>query len=471
LPVSNSTFDLAIIGGGPAGYVAAIKAAQYGLKTALVEKEKVGGTCLHQGCIPTKTLLYSAELYRKCANATEFGIIANGLNINYPQFHRRKEYIVKRLFQGVQFLLKKNGVEVFGAEGHIASPQEVLLFRDKTEINRIKAKNIVLATGSVPLIHETIPYDKKYILTSDDILIREEIPKSMIIVGGGAVGIEFACLFNALGTKVTVVEFLECVLPSEDREISESTKKLLIRGGVDVLTHTSLEKVEIENGVKAEIKREKEDASGKKEFINAELLLLAMGRTPKLDNSGIKDLGLHFDGKYLQTNEVMETSQSGIYAIGDITGPPLLAHKAMNEGLMLAAHLAGKETQVANRKNIPRVVYSFPQVASIGLTQKEAEGMGYKVKIGKFPFSANSMAIIEGESSDGFVKIITEEKYGEVLGVHAMGPHVGEWMWGVSLNTLLEGTIQEISNTIFPHPTLSEALFEAAHSIIDKPRE
>ncbi|MCF6149018.1 MAG: dihydrolipoyl dehydrogenase [Candidatus Kuenenia sp.] len=469
MPASNSTFDLVIIGGGPGGYVAAIKAAQCGLKTALIEKEKVGGTCLHQGCIPTKTLLYSAELYRKFVNASEFGITANGLNVDYPQIHRRKEYVVKRLFQGVQFLLKKNGVEVFGAEGHIVSPQEVSLVKDNTEINRLKARNIILATGSVPLIHKNIPYDKKYILTSDDILLREEVPKSMIIAGGGAVGIEFACLFNALGAKVTVLELLGDILPSEDKEISGAVKNLLMRRGVDILTHTSLEKVEIENGIKLGIKNVK-GVSGSNELLHADLLLLAVGRKPVLDNLGIEKLTLNFDGRYLKTNEVMETSQSGIYAIGDITGPPLLAHKAMHEGHLSALHLAGKKSScVTNRKNIPRVVYSFPQVASIGLTQKEAEDMGYKVKVGKFPFTANSMAIIEGEATDCFVKIVIEEKYGEILGVHAIGPHVGEWMWGVSLNTILEGTVQEISNSIFPHPTLSETIFEAAHSLTDKP--
>ncbi len=468
MPVSNTAFDLAIIGGGPAGYVAAIKAAQSGLKTALIEKEKVGGTCLHQGCIPTKALLYSAELYRKFTNASEYGITASGLNIDYPQIHRRKEYIVKRLFQGVQSLLKKNSVDVFRAEGHIISAQEVSLIRDDTEISVIKAKNVILATGSVPFIPKNIPYDKKYVLTSDDILMREEIPKSMVIAGGGAVGIEFACLFNALGTKVTVLEFLENILPSEDREISEALEKLLIRSGINILSKTSLEKVVVENGITIEINNGK-DIAGNKGFLSADLLLLAVGRRPLLDDPGIKELALDFDGKYLQTNEVMETSQSGMYAIGDITGPPLLAHKAINEGILSVTHLTGKDMHITKRKNIPRVVYGFPQVASIGLTQKEAEEMGYKVKIGKSPFAANSMAIIEGESLDCFVKIVSEEKYGEVLGVHAIGPHVGEWMWGVSLNSILEGTVQEISNAIFPHPTLSEALFEAAHSIVDKP--
>ncbi|TVM01281.1 MAG: dihydrolipoyl dehydrogenase [Candidatus Kuenenia stuttgartiensis] len=468
MPVSNSAFDLAIIGGGPAGYVAAIKAAQSGLKTALIEKEKVGGTCLHKGCIPTKTLLYSAELYRKFANAGEYGITTGSLNVDYPLIHRRKEYVVKRLFQGVQSLLKKNGVDVFSAEGRIISNQEVSIVSDGIETNRIKVKNIILATGSAPFIPKNIPYDKKYVLTSDDILLREEIPKSIIIVGGGAVGIEFACLFNAFGTEVTVLELLEDILPSEDKEINGTVKNLLIRRGVNVLTQTSLEKVEIENGVKLEIKGVN-DISGNREFLHADLLLLAAGRVPLLDNIGIEEMSLNFDGQYLRTNEGMETSQRGVYAIGDITGAPLLAHKAINEGILSVTHLTGKDMHIINRKNIPRVVYSFPQVASIGLTQKEAEEMGYKVKIGKFPFAANSMAIIEGESLDGFVKIVSEEKYGEILGVHAIGHHVGEWMWGLSLNSILEGTVQEVSNAIFPHPTLSEALFEAAHSIVDKP--
>ncbi len=482
MPESSATFDLIIIGGGPGGYIAAIKAAQLGIKTALVEKNKVGGTCLHQGCIPTKVLLHSADIYRKFLKAHEYGITFDKLRINYPQFHRRKESVVKRLFQGTQFLLKKNGVEVIEGEGQLTSANSVLIKKNGTDIGNIAAKNVILATGSVPLTPHTIPHDGKYVLTSDDILLQEEIPESIIIAGGGAVGVEFAYLFNILGSKVTIVELLGDVLPAEDKEISATLRKILAKRGVDILTRTSLEKVEVNSGVRVEIKNKIEPlhsptsaenpvpfAEKGKEYLKADCLFLALGRTPALTNLGIERFSLSFKGKYLQTNEVMETSQKGLYAIGDITGPPLLAHKASNEGLHAVSHIAGKETVPINYQNIPRVTYCSPQVASAGLTQEEAESKGYKIKTGKFPLIANSKAVIDGEYEDGFVKIIADEKYGEILGAHALGPNVGELMWGISLTTLLEGTASELSNNIFPHPTLSESILEAAHAVVDKP--
>ncbi|MBM4056276.1 MAG: dihydrolipoyl dehydrogenase, partial [Planctomycetes bacterium] len=271
------------------------------------------------------------------------------------------------------------------------------------------------------------------------------------------------------------------VLPAEDKETRATLRKILAKRGVDILTRTSLEKVEVNSGVRVEIKSNIElphspttaenpvpFSEKGKEYLKADCLLLALGRTPALTNLGIERFSLSFKGKYLQTNEVMETSQKGLYAIGDITGPPLLAHKASNEGLCAVSHIAGKETTPINYQNIPRVTYCSPQVASVGLTQEEAENKGYKTKVGKFPLIANSKAIIDGEYEDGFVKIIADEKYGEILGVHAIGPNVGELMWGVSLTTVLEGTASELSSNIYPHPTLSEAILEAAHAVVDK---
>lgn len=480
MPERSATFDLVIIGGGPGGYVAAIKATQLGIKTALIEKNKVGGACLHRGCIPTKALLHSADIYRKLLKAQEYGITFDKLGINYPQFHRRKESVVKRLFQGTHFLLKKNGVEVFEGEGLFTSANNVFVKKNGTDIAELAAKNVILSTGSVPLIPPTIPCDGKYVLTSDDILLQEEIPKSIIIAGAGAVGIEFAYLFNILGSKVTIIELLDDILPTEDKETRTTLRKILAKRGVDTLTNTSLEKVEVDNGVRVETKSKIDTPHSpatpgnlvplsEKEYLKADCLLMALGRTPALTNIGIERFSLSFKGKYLQTNEVMETSQKGLYAIGDITGPPLLAHKASHEGLCAVSHIAGKETTPINYQNIPRVTYCSPQVASVGLTQDEAENKGYKIKIGKFPLIANSKAIIDGEYEDGFVKIIADEKYGEILGVHAIGPNAGELMWGVSLTTILEGTASELSSNIYPHPTLSEAILEAAHAVVDKP--
>ncbi len=474
MPEENTAYDLVVIGGGPGGYVAAIRAAQLGIKTALVEKDKVGGVCLHKGCIPTKALLHSADLYNKLKKADGYGINVSNLAIDYPQFHRRKESVVKRLFQGTQFLLKKNGVEIFDGEGHIASSSSILIKKNGTDIGRLTAKNILLATGSIPFVPNTIPYDRKYVLTSDDILIREEIPKSIIIAGGGAVGIEFAYLFNTLGTKVTVIELMDDILPNEDKEISAALRKIFNKKGIDVLTNTSLEKVETHDGVSIEMQRKTYPpcppaTPENKEFLKADYLLLALGRTPALNHLGIEKLSLNFKGKYLQINDVMETSQKGIFAIGDITGPPLLAHKASNEGLLAVSHIAGKEVTPIQYQNVPRVTYCFPQVASIGITQEEAKTRGYKIKVGKFPLIANSKAVIDGEYEEGFMKIIIDEKYSELLGVHAIGPNVGELIWGMSLTMILEGTATELSRNIYPHPTLSEAIFEASNAAIDKP--
>lgn len=474
MPRKNSAFDLVIIGGGPGGYVSAIRAAQLGIKTALIEKDKVGGTCLHQGCIPTKVLLRAVELYVRFSRVKEFGITVEKLRIDYSQLHRRKESVVKRLFHGVQFLLKKNGVEVFDGEGYLESSDTVLIKKDGIDTYRVTARNIILATGSLPFIPNNIPYDRKYVLTSNDILVCEEIPKSIIIAGGGAVGIEFAYLFNALGAKVTVLEFFNDILPAEDKEISSTLRRIFNKRGVEILTSSSLEKVTIDDGVMAEIK--KVDGTlhppatiGNQEFIKADCLLLALGRKPAVTDIGIENLPVNYQGKYLQTNKVMETSQRGLFAIGDITGPPLLAHKASHQGLLVVSHIAGKETTPMNYQSIPAATYCSPQVASMGLTQEDTEKRGYKTRIGKFPLIANSKAIIDDEYEDGFLKIISDDKHGEILGVHAIGSNVSELMWGMSLSKILEGTAFELANTIFPHPTLSEAILEAAHAIVDRP--
>ncbi|MDR4509212.1 MAG: dihydrolipoyl dehydrogenase [Candidatus Brocadiaceae bacterium] len=474
MPEKNTAFDLVIIGGGPGGYVAAIKAAQSGIKTALIETSKVGGTCLHKGCIPTKVLLHSADLYRKFCKAKDFGITVDTVGIHYPQFHRRKESVVHRLFQGTQFLLKKNGIEVIEGFGHLNSPHNVVIRKDGTDIDEITATNVILATGSVPFIPKGISCDKKFVLTSDDILRLEEIPASIVIAGGGAIGVEFAYLFNTLGSKVTIVELFDDIISAEDKEICVALKKIFMKRGIEVLTGSSLEDVTVDNGVVVKIKKKAQtssesEANEESKILKADYLLLAMGRTPSLENLQSGDIALNIEGGYVQTNESMETSLKGLFAIGDITGPPLLAHKASNEAARAVSFIAGKDVTPLQYQNIPKVTYCFPHVASIGYTQEEAERKGFKIRIGKFPYIANSKAIIDGEYEDGFIKVIADEKYGEIVGVHAIGPDAGELMWGVSLATSLEGTITELSSAIFPHPTHSEVLQEAAHAVFGKP--
>jgi dihydrolipoamide dehydrogenase len=459
------TYDLLIIGGGPGGYVAAIKAAQLGLSVGLVEKDKVGGACLHKGCIPTKVLIQSAHLYELCKRSKEYGVITEGVSADFNKFHRRKETIVKRLFGGIEHLLKKNSVDVLKGTGQIVSPQKVLVKGNGKAQEELSAKNIIIATGSSPVIFDGIPFDKKNVLTSDEILELKEIPSSLLIVGGGAIGIEFAYVYNALGSKVTVIEMMEEILPMDDKDIGSALRKSLTKKGIKFLTETALDRIEIkDNAVETTVKK----GDGRIELLKNEKVLLALGRRPETKDLGLEELDLEFNGKFISVNENMETSQAGIYAIGDVTGPPLLAHLASAQGLLVANNIAGKTFSPINKNSIPRVAYSNPQVAGVGMSQEEAESEGYKVKIGKFPFMANGKTQIMGEGEDGFIKVITDSITGEILGVHMIGHEVGELIGGMSLAINMEATSLEISNTVFPHPTLSEVFAEAFHAIEGK---
>jgi dihydrolipoamide dehydrogenase len=462
--MGKEKFNLIIIGAGPGGYVAAIKAAQLGLKVALVERDRVGGCCLHRGCIPTKALLHSAHLFELCKKSHQYGIILGNINLDFSLFHKRKDTVVGRLFQGVKFLLKKNGVEVFEGNGRLLSPHNVSIQKDEKVVAEIEADNVLLATGSSPTIFKGIPYDRKNVLTSDDILEFKEIPESIIIAGGGAVGVEFAYLYNAVGSRVTIIELMEHILPPEDKDVAETLEKIFSKRGINILTSTSLEKVNIkDNTVEVDVKEKTGEAS----TLKAQKLLLALGRKPAMEELGLEDLQLEFDGKFLKVNDNMETSQPGLFAIGDLTGPPLLAHVASTEGTLAATHIAGKETSPINRSAIPAVTFCHPQVASVGLTQQEAEAQGRKIKVGKFPLMANSKAIISGDE-EGFIKIVTDAQYGEILGVHIIGADAGELIGGMSLAMTLEATALDLSWNIYPHPTLSEIIHEAAHAVEGK---
>ena len=458
-------YDLLIIGGGPGGYVAAIKGAQLGLSVGLVERDKVGGACLHKGCIPTKALIQSTHLYELCKRSKEFGIVTEGVNADFSGFHKRKRTIVTRLFGGIEHLLKKNKVDLLKGTGQIASPDKVLVKEGDKIKEEISTKNIIIATGSTPLIFKGLLYDKKNVLTSDDILELEEIPSSLLIIGGGAIGVEFAYIYNALGSKVTVIEMMDEILPTNDKDLGSALRKSLSKKGVNFLTQTSLNFIEInENSVETTVKKN----DGSTEILQSEKVLLAMGRKPETKDSGLEELNLEFNGRFINIDENMQTSQPGIYAIGDISGPPLLAHLASAQGLLVAHNIAGGDYPPINNNTIPGVTYTNPQVASVGMSQEAAELEGYDVKIGRFPFIANSKTQIMGEGEEGFIKVITNASSGEILGVHLIGHEVGELIGGMSLAMNLEATNLEVSANIFPHPTLSEVFAEAFHAIEGK---
>ena len=458
------SYDLLIIGGGPGGYVAAIKGAQLGLSVGLIERDKVGGACLHKGCIPTKALIQSTHVYELFKRSKEFGIATKGVTANFSEFHKRKQSIVNRLFGGVEHLLKKNKVDLLKGTGQIVSPGKVLVKDGSKTKEEVSAKNIIIATGSAPVVFKGLPHDKENVLTSDDILELKEIPSSLLIIGGGSVGIEFAYIYNALGCEVTVIEVMDEILPTSDKDVGSALRRSLSKKGIKFLTQTELAHIEIiENSVETTVKKN----DGETETLQSEKVLLAMGRKPETEDSGLETLNLEFNGRFIDVDENMQTSQSGIYAIGDITGPPLLAHLASAQGLLVAHNIAGSDYPPINSNTIPKVTYTNPQVASVGMTQDEAEMADYDLKVARFPFISNGKAQTIGEE-EGFIKVITDKSSGEILGVHLIGHEVSELIGGMSLAMSLEATNLEVSANIFPHPTISEVFAEVFHMIEGK---
>ena len=457
-------YDLLIIGGGPGGYVAAIKGAQLGMSVGLIERDKVGGACLHKGCIPTKALIQSTHVYELFKRSKEFGIVTKGVRADFSEFHNRKQTIVNRLFGGVEHLLKKNKVDILKGTGQIISPGKVLVKDGSKTKEEVSAKNIIIATGSSPVVFKGLPHDKKNVLTSDDILELKEVPSSLLIIGGGSVGIEFAYIYNALGCEVTVIEVMDEILPTSDKDVGSALKRCLSKKGIKFLTQTELDHIEIrEDSVETTVMKSDE----KKETLQSEKVLLAMGRKPETEDSGLDALNLEFNGRFIDVDENMQTNQSGIYAIGDITGPPLLAHVASAQGLFVAHNIAGVDYPPINDNTIPKVTYTNPQVASVGMTQEEAELADYDLKVARFPFISNGKAQTIGEE-EGFIKVITDKSSGEILGVHLIGHEVAELIGGMSLAMNLEATNLEVSANIYPHPTISEVFSEVFHMIEGK---
>lgn len=456
-------YDIAIIGSGPGGYVAAIRAAQLGLKTAIIEKDdRFGGTCLHVGCIPTKALLLNAEVYDYFKNAKEFGIVCKEFSVDWPAVQARKTKIVKKLAKGVEFLLKKNNVEVLQGYGRLAGPGRISVTDSKGQAREVAAKNIVLATGSEAKLLPGLEADGKTILTNREVLDLAEIPKSMIVIGAGAVGVEFASIFHRFGTKVTVLEMLPRAVPLEDEEISAELEKSFRKQGIAVHTQAKVEKAtKTPRGVSVAFT----GTDGKAQTLEAETLLVAVGRAPNTQGLGLEKTRVKLERGFVKVDPYMQTGEPGVYAIGDIVAEsPLLAHVGSMEGIVAVTHAAGKPAEPINYQHVPNCTYCEPEIASVGLSERQAREAGHKVRVGKFPFSANSKAGILG-AREGLVKIVSTEPYGEILGVHLIGPRVTESIAEAVAVMRLEGTALDLSHTIHAHPTLAEAVLEAAHAV------
>ena len=456
-------YDIAVIGSGPGGYVAAIRAGQLGLKTVLIEKDnKFGGTCLHVGCIPTKDLLLNAEVYDYFKNAREFGIECKGFSIDWQAVQARQHKVVNKLAKGIEFLLKKNKVEIVQGFAQLAGPGRIAVTDSSSKAREIQAKNIVLATGSEAKMLPGLAPDAKTILTNKEVLDLKKIPESMVVIGSGAVGVEFGSIFHRFGTEVTIIEMLPRVVPLEDEDVSAQLEKSLRKQGLAVHTQAKVEKVaKTAKGVTVEFT----DAQGKAHKLEAETCLVAVGRAPNTQNINLEKTRVRLERGFVKVDPYMRTDEPGVYAVGDIVaGSPLLAHVGSMEGIVAVTHAAGKPVEPINYRQVPNCTYCEPEIASVGLTERQARESGYNVKAGKFPFVGNSKATILG-STEGFVKIVSDERYGEILGVHMIGPRVTEMIAEAVVVMRLEGTVEDLERTIHPHPTLTEAVPEAAHAV------
>jgi dihydrolipoamide dehydrogenase len=454
--VPDSQFDLIIIGGGPGGYVAAIRAAQLGMKVACVEADKLGGVCNNVGCIPTKALLESAHYARKVHALADFGIQTGEVKLDLAQAGKRAKKVAEQGAKGVTFLFKKNNVESIAGWGRLAGKGQVVV-KGKGGEHKLTAKHIILATGSRPRSLPMLKIDGDRVWSSDHAVFPGALPGSLAIVGAGAIGMEFADVYNAFGAQVTVIEALERVLPLEDKDASSVVEKSYRKRQVDIHAGARLEQADVgKDGVRLTVKTK----DGKDKSIECERVLVAVGRAAIVEDIGLEQAGVKVDKGFIQVDERLRTSAEGVYAIGDCARPPLLAHKASHEGIAVVEMIAG-EGHPVDYDNIPNVTYCHPEVASVGLTEEAAKERGYDVQVGSFPWSANGRARTSGET-EGFVKIVRDKRYSELLGAHIVGPHASELISELVVGRHLETTVEEIERAMHPHPTLSEALAEAA---------
>jgi dihydrolipoamide dehydrogenase len=457
-----SSYDVLVIGSGPGGYSAAIRAGQYGLKTALIEKDKkLGGTCLHVGCIPTKALLHTAEVWNYFRHSAEQGIHCDNPRLDLPAVLARKQRIVDKHAGGITMLMKKNKVEVISGYGKLLGGGRVEVATDEGA-RTVQAKAILIATGSEARMLPGLAPDPDKILTNVEILNLQTVPKTLGIIGSGAVGVEFASIFQRYGSQCTVYEMLPRVVPVEDEDVSRELARCFKKAGLKIETGAKVGNVErTAGGVKLEVTL----ADGKTETVEYERLLIAVGRQPNTQNIGLEKTRVETERGFIRVNQWQQTAEPGVYAIGDVVaGTPQLAHVATAEGMVAVAHIAGKPATPVNRNRIPGATYTEPGIGSVGLTEAQARAQGYKVKVGKFPFVGNSKATILG-SHDGFVKVVSDETHGEILGVHIIGPHAYELIAEAVAAMEAESTVDTMIHTIHAHPTLYEAVGEAFHAV------
>lgn len=463
-------YDLVILGGGTGGYVAAIRAEQLGMKVAVVEKEKLGGTCLHNGCIPTKALLRTAELYREMKNSKMFGIETEKLILHFSEVQKRKNKVINTLHQGVKSLLKKAKIDVYHGFGRIMGPSIFspipgtisIEYENGDENTMLVPKNVLIATGSKPRSISDISFDGDKVLHSDQALKLDKLPASMMIIGGGVIGIEWASLLQDLGVQVTVIESNETILANEDSDIRKEVISSLEKRGVSFITNAQIDPQKLkvnDSTVSIHVKQ------GVTEFkVEAEKLLVSVGRDANISEIGLNNTSIEVRNGFIETNDVYQTKESHIYAIGDCIGGMQLAHVASGEGIVAVEHMAGKNPTTLNPLHIPTCIYSYPEVGRVGLTERSAIDKGYSIKVGKFPFQGIGKAHVNGDPT-GFVKVIVDRQTEDILGVHMVGAHVTDMISEAGLAKVLDGTAWEISKTVHPHPSLSEGFYEASLAV------
>ncbi len=450
-------YDLVVIGGGPGGYVSAIRAAQLGLKVAVVEKDRPGGVCLNWGCIPSKAILSCAELYESVKEGEQYGIKVQGLSHDYPHVIKRSREAADRLAKGVEFLLKKNKVALFAGRGRLEGKNAVAVLPEEGQAQKLTAERVIIATGSAERSLPGVEIDGQQIITSREALVDTEIPEAMLIIGGGAVGVEFAYIYSTFGSRVTLVEMEKQLLPGMDSEIARELQRVFRKKGIEVLTDTKFHNLTKFPG-RVEVILE---AEGSLKERTANKVLVAVGRKPLSEGLGLEELGVELERGFIKVDEHLRTGCETVYAVGDVNGPPLLAHAASEEGIAAVEIMQGQRENGVDHSKIPACIYCQPEVATVGLTEEQAAAQGYEVRTGKFPFRASGKAIAVGHE-EGFVKVVVDKTYGEILGCHIIGKGATDLIAEISLAQTLEATTVELSKTVHAHPTLSEAIMEAA---------